>query len=246
MLKLTKDSVIEELDPIQFNQAILLYGKQKYKPLRQDSKRITFSLQYGGTESTLVKKGGFPPEEAKSIYTNYKRLYWVSEKEKEDHMKQASIDGYTLGAFGLRIRTPVLKQCILGNRATPKEAEAEKRTASNARFQSYGLLNTRAGIEFNERVRDSEYKYLIRPMAHIHDAQYFLIKDDPDVVLWVNKWLVKAVQWQNDPAIWHDKVHLGGELSVFFPDWSHECSLPNDCSYEQLISIVSNYLKELK
>lgn len=238
MLKLTKDSTIEELPPAEFNKEILLWGKKKYKPLRQNSKPVTFALQYGGTAATLVKNSGFPQKEAESIVSNYKTLYWVSEKDKEDHIQQATKDGYVLGAFGLKVRTPVIKQCILGSKVTPKEAEAEKRTATNARFQSYGLLNSRAAIEFNGEVRKSQYKYDIKPVAHIHDAQYFLIKDDIDTLLWANEHLVKAVSWQDDPVIYHPQVHLGGEFSMFFPDWAHEITVPNKCSSDELISIV--------
>ena len=77
------------------------------------------------------------------------------------------------------------------------------------------------------------------------DAQYFLIKDDINIILWTNKYLVKAVQWQDDPIIWHDKVHLGGEVSIFFPDWAHELVIPNECSAVQLESLVNNYLENL-
>lgn len=56
----------------------------------------------------------------------------------------------------------------MGTSKTPHEADAERRTAGNALGQSYGLLNTRAGIEFNSKVRNSKYKYDIKPVAQIH------------------------------------------------------------------------------
>lgn len=65
------------------------------------------------------------------------------------------------------------------------------------------------------------------------------------MILWANKHLVHAVQWQNDPAIWHDQVKLGGEFSMFYPDWAHELSIPNDCTEEQLYQLTSKYLEEL-
>lgn len=160
-------------------------------------------------------------------------------------MNQAVKDGYVTCAFGLRVRTPILAQTVRNNSKTPKEAEAEARTAGNALGQSWCLLNNRAGIEFNKKVRNSIYANFIKPCAQIHDAQYFLIKDDINVLLWTNTNLVKAVQWQNDPIIWHDKVHLGGEVSIFWPDWAHELSIPNKCSEKELIKLVNNYLENL-
>ena len=188
---------------------------------------------------------GFDEKTAKQIERKYHELYSVSDQWVKNKLIQASKDGYVTVAFGLRVRTPVIKQCVLNTKVTPKEAEAEKRTAGNALGQSWGLLNTRAGIEFNSLVRNSPYKYSIRPCVQIHDAQYFLIKDDPDVVLWTNKNLVKAVQWQDHPDIYHDKVKLGGEFSIFWPDWSKELTLPNELGKEQLLSLVQNYMEKL-
>ena len=248
MLKLTKDATIQKLSAIEYNREILEYAKKKYKPLRQASKRVTFALQYGGTESTLEKKSGFSKAEAESIVTNYKKLYHVSEEEKAKHIQQATIDGYVTGAFGLRIRTPILQKTMYNNKGMSNEAEAEKRTASNARFQSYGLLNTRSGIAFNNSVRynlDKKIKLGIRPIGQIHDAQYFMIKDDPDVFLYCNEGLVKEDSWQKLDEIKHPDVHLGGELSIFYPSWGEELVVPNHISKEDLLKLVDDYLKTL-
>lgn len=219
--------------------------KGRYKTLRQASKTPTFALTYQGTYRTLMSKCGFSEEEAKHIEKQYHDLYKESDEWVAKQINQASHDGYVTAAFGLRVRTPLLKQTIRKTRKTPYEAEAEGRTAGNALGQSWCLLNNRAGIEFNKAVRNSPYRLLIKPCAQIHDAQYFLVKDDPEVILWANNHLVHAVQWQDDPAIWHDQVKLGGEFSMFYPDWAHELSIPNDCTEEQLYQLTSKYLEEL-
>lgn len=220
--------------------------KSKHKDLRQRSKGCTFALTYAGTYRTLMKNFGFSEEEARHIEKQYHELYKESDAWVQSQLSQASKDGYVTCAFGLRVRTPLLKQVVRGTAKTPHEAEAEGRTAGNALGQSWGLLNTRAGIEFNSEVRDSEFKLNIRPCAQIHDAQYFLIKDDADTLLWANKYLVKAVSWQDDPAIYHPIVKLGGEFSIFFPDWSKELTIPNDVkTIEELSVIIEKYLKSL-
>lgn len=204
-------------------------------------------VTYAGTWRTLVQNFGFSEQEAKNIEARYHELYKESDEWVSKKMKKAAIDGYVDVAFGLRVRTPVMHQCILGLRNTPKEAEAEKRTAGNALGQSYGLLNSRAGMAFNQKVRASKYALDIKPVAQIHDAQYFLVKDDADVLLWMNRHLVEETSWQEDPAISHPEVHLGGEVSIFYPDWAHECVIPNDVnSYTQLSTVINDYLKELK
>jgi DNA polymerase-1 len=163
-----------------------------------------------------------------------------------DKLDQASKDGYVTVAFGLRVRTPLLHQVILGNRKTPFEAEAEGRTAGNALGQSWCLLNSRAASEFMKKVRNGFYRYDIKPCAHIHDAQYYLIRDDIKTLGYMNQHLVEAVRWQEDPLIAHDEVKLGGEVSVFYPTWAEEISLPNDAKESELLNALVEHHNKLK
>ena len=83
-------------------------------------------------------------------------------------------------------------------------------------------------------------------LSELMDAAYFLVDDNIDIVLWLNENLVKEFQWQDDPAITHPDVHLGGELSIFWPDWSHECCVPNGCSREELLNLVDEFVSKEK
>lgn len=218
--------------------------QDKYGDLRQESKSPTFALTYQGTYITMVKNLGWSEEKAKAVEAAYHEMYKVSTKWVSDKLNQASKDGYVTLAFGLRLRTPLLAQVIRGTSRTPYEAEAEGRTAGNALGQSWCLLNTRAGIEFMNRVRSSKHRLSIKPCAHIHDAQYYLVRDDVDAILFTNKYLVKAVQWQEDPAIAHDEVKLGGEFSLFWPTWNDEIAIPNGATENQVFEIVERAMNQ--
>lgn len=209
-----------------------------YYSLRQDSKSPTFALTYAGTWRTLVKNLGWPEDKAKRVEESYQQLYQVSIKWVQDKIQQASKDGYATSAFGLRIRTPLLKQSIMGG--SIREAEAEARTLGNAiSGQSYGLLNNRAINAFMEKVWESPYKYSIVPCALIHDAIYLLVKDDVDVVKFVNDNLIKEMQWQELPEIAHDQVKLGAELDIFWPSWANPITLPNGLSVEEIQTVCT-------
>lgn len=218
--------------------------QKKYKPLRDRSKNPTFTLTYQGTWVALVKKYGFTEEQAKDLEAKYHTLYKVSDQWVEDKLEQASKDGYVTIAFGLRLRTPLLHQVIRGTSKTPYQAQAEGRTAGNALGQSYCLLNSRAGVEFNNKVRNSEHRMDIKPSAQIHDAQYFIIQDNIKTIKYTNDHLVKAVQWQEDPAIAHDEVKIGGQFGIFYPNWNTEITLPNDATEEEIFSIIDQHLQE--
>lgn len=230
----------EEMPDIEDTVESINSIKHKYPVFRDDSKVPTFLLTYQGTFIGLMAKCGFTREEAQNVENRYHELYKLSDQWVSDRLEEASRTGYITAAFGLRVRTPLLHQVIRGTSKTPYEAEAEGRTAGNALGQSWCLLNTRASIEFMRKVRSSIYRYKIRPIAHIHDAQYYLIPDDLDLLMWMNKHLVKAVEWQEHPDIQHPSVKLGGELSIFYPSWAYEIEIKNNASAEDILSAVAN------
>ena len=217
--------------------------KKLYPELRQDSKSPTFALTYQGTWHTLVNNLGFEEEKAKSIEKNYHVLYKHSDDYIQGRLHQASKDGYVEVAFGLRLRTPLLAQVVFGSSRMPYEAGAEGRTAGNAMGQSYGMLNNRSANEFMQKVWSSKYRLDVLPIAQIHDSQYYLVRDDIDVLDWVNQHLIKAMQWQELPEIQHPTVKLGAELDVFWPDWSNPITIPNNVD-QATIRKICNEAKE--
>lgn len=212
--------------------------QELYKHLRGESKAPTFLLTYGGTYMGLMKNCGFTEDKAKTTEKRYHDLYVVSDQWVQAKLDQASKDGYVTAAFGLRVRTPLLPQVLRGTCKTPYEAEAEGRTAGNALGQSWCLLNNRAGSEFMRKVRNSEFRLDIRPSIHIHDAQYFMIRDNMDTLQYTNKHLVDAVNWQNHPDITHPDVGLGGDLSLFYPTWANEIVIPNHATPELVNEVI--------
>lgn len=209
-------------DPISVNSI-----KRDYPNLRQDSKSPTFLLTYGGTYHGMMSNLGWPMDKAKAIEKGYHDLYQVSDQYIQTRLHQAAKDGFVEVAFGLRLRTPLLKQVIFGNTKMPYEAAAEGRTAANAMGQSYGLLNNRAAVAFMKAVWASKYRLDILPVALIHDAIYILVRDHVEIVEWANKELIKAMQWQELPEIQHPTVKLGAALDIYWPSWKYPITLPN-------------------
>lgn len=188
---------------------------------------------------------GFSEAQAKDIEARYHELYKVSDEWVAAKLDEASRVGYVTVAFGLRVRTPLLHQVIRNTSKTPHEAQAEGRTAGNALGQSWCLLNSRASAEFMGKVRSGPYRLDIRPCAHIHDAQYMLVRDNSDILLYTNEHLVNAVNWQDHPDIAHDEVKLGGEFSIFWPSWVEEVVIPNQATEQQMLEKVSAHLTKL-
>ena len=221
--------------------------KKLFPEIRQLAKSPAFALQYAGTWITLHKTLGFSEEEAKKIEQGYRELYKVSEEWVDSKIQLASKQGYVDLAFGLRLRAPLLQQVIWGGPRVPGAASAEARTLGNAvSGQSYGLLNTRAANEFMQKVWASRHRYDVLPCAQIHDAQYYLVRDDVGVVEWVNRELIASMRWQELPEIQHDLVKLGGEMDLFWPDWAHPITLPNDADQDTIKRLCQEAQAELK
>ena len=240
MLKLSPTSLITEHDVQAYNVKRIKYVKDNYDPLRSKSKNVTFALQYRGTANTLVNNSGFEMEEAKAIVSNYKDLYKGSEEYATGRIAQAAKDGYVQIAFGLKLRTPLLKRTVMSSSMKANISEAEARTAGNALSQSYGLLNCKAANDFMERVYASPYKYDIMPVMQIHDAQYYIFPDDIDIVKWVNDNLSECMSWQVLPELQHVVVKLGAELDLF-PSWNAPITLKNNISIEEIYDTVSKH-----
>ena len=180
---------------------------------------------------------GWDMEKSKAIEKGYHDLYKVSDEYVQARLQQAAKDGYVEVAFGLRVRTPLLKQVMFGGPKMPYEAAAEGRTAGNALGQSYGLLNNRAAVAFMKRVWASKYRYDIKPVALIHDAVYALVKDDVEVLAWANRELINAMRWQELPEIQHPTVKLRAALDIFWPSWANAITLPNDASQQEIVDM---------
>lgn len=237
----------DQLAHVDLDDPQSVNGIAKSHPqLRQESKAPTFALTYQGTAFTLMSNLGWSEEKAKSVEANYHELYKVSDQYVQERLKQASKDGYVVVAFGLRVRTPLLKQVIFGSSKMPYEAAAEGRTAGNALGQSYGLLNNRAAVEFMQKVWASPYRLLIKPVALIHDAIYILIYDDVRVVEWANRELIKSMQWQELPELQHDIVKLGAALDIFWPSWATATTIPNNADRQTILELCAKTKADLQ
>ena len=219
-----------------------------YKQYRQDSKAPTFALTYKGTAYTLMKNLGFSEKKSKAIEAEYHRMYVEADAWVDVKLAEACNTGYVDLAFGLKLRTPSLHQTIYHAPGQTQIASQEERTAGNALGQSYGLLNNRAAIEFRERVMASPFRLDIKPIAHIHDAQYFLFRKNSKVLHWVNTNLIECMQWQDLPDIIHPTVKLGGQLEIYFPSWAQSAEIPNGASELDIIRIMAglSYANQLR
>jgi len=215
----------------------------KYPELRQKSKQPTFALAYSGTAYTLHKRGGFPLDQAEEIEASFHDLYKVSDEFNEKNKEFMIEHGYVECAFGLKLRTPIISKCIMGTSRTPHEAEAEVRSANNAVTQSWGMLLNRAMIAVNRRIEAAGHGTDILPINMIHDAGYFLVKDDPKYVHFLNSVLIEEMHWQDDPLIHSTDVTMEAEMEIG-KAWSDLHQLKNNASMGEIQELIKEINSE--
>lgn len=221
--------------------AIINSIKTRYPDERQDSKAPTFLLTYQGTYMGMMKNLGISKPEALVIEKNYHNLYRIADQWVADKLQQACVDGYVTGAFGLRLRTPLL--AVNGPGKLNYKAAAEGRTAGNMLGQSYGMLNSRAANEFRKRVWASPYKYDIFPCALIHDAIYLFWRNTAGITKWINDNLIDCMRWCGLVELQHPTVKLGAELDIYYPTWAKAVTLKNDISLTKIIQTCNDSQK---
>ena len=211
--------------------------EDKYPELRQKSKGPTFALTYSGTWHTLVSNIGIKKKEAQLIEKQYHDLYSVSDIFTQQNIDFAGKHGYMECAFGLRIKCPLLATTVHNTTLTPYAAVAEARSANNAVTQSWGMLINRALIATNNILEQSDMVYDIYPINTIHDAAYFLVKDDPMSVKFLNDILIKEMQWNAHPSILSNEVMMEANLEIG-RSWDKQYTLPNNASIEKIKEII--------
>lgn len=212
--------------------------KDRYSALRNKSKSCTFALNYGGTWMTLVSNLGFSKEEATSIEARYHKLYEISDIHADTVTASTAYKGHIELAFGLKLRAPILKKTMMGVKKLPSSAAAEARTINNAESQSYGLLLNRALIELDHKLSKDNMYLNILPINCIHDAAYFIVKNTPEAIKWLNDNLIESMSWQKGSIVSKD-VSLGAELDIG-RSWANTKTLHNNATLEEVEQFLEN------
>ncbi|MDA3807805.1 MAG: DNA polymerase [Thiomicrorhabdus sp.] len=209
-----------------------------YEELRGRSKSPTFALAYGGTSFTLIRNLGFSDEEALQIEGSYHAMYEVSDTHAAFLIAEAAFQGYVELAFGLRLRTPTLKATNMNQRKVPYQAKSEGRTANNAASQSYGLLMNRAINATEARIEASEYVNDILVLNTIHDAVYYLARNDAKVIQFLNVTLIEEMEWNELTPIKSDAIPMTAQLDVG-KSWDKQVTLENNASIEEITNLLN-------
>jgi len=212
-------------DPASINRI-----KTECPEIRDKSKSPSFGMAYGSGPGKVQALLKCSRAKAESVYNSYHTLYYGTAQFAKQSIAEAKRDGFTTGAFGLKLRTPRI------NSRNETIAGQEGRSLNNMKIQSYGLLMNRAGILFQERIEAAGYANEVILINQIHDALYLLVKDDAEIVKWVNENLIEVM---NLPYLDDEPVHNESELDIG-RTWKDQVTIKNDTTLEEIKEVLSN------
>ncbi len=200
------------------------------KDLRNGSKPITFLKIYGGGAGKIQKVLKCSAERAQGISDSFDDLYKVTKAFNDSNTQLAKAQGFLDVAFGLRVLCPTINSKDKGT------ASAIGRSVNNASTQSWGMLTNRSAIEFLERLKVSDERLNIKMINQIHDCSYFLAKENPTTIKWLNDNLIDTMRWKNDPAL-EGPVTMEAELDIG-RGWYGCKTLANYVTLEEVVTFL--------
>ena len=193
--------------------------KKRYPHLRQDSKPITFSFNYGAGE----EKNG------KAVYDAYWDTYFATKKYNEGVIKKAAKDGYLISKFsGVRLWLPSIT-------APSKFVKAkEERVATNFVIQSGNFLTLEALSDLQDWIESEGYYQHIKIVLTVHDSITVFCKASISIVKELNKKLIQLMSTDYEEGI---IIHLEAELELG-NSYAEAIGLPNNADEEEVQRVL--------
>lgn len=197
--------------------------------LRQDSKPVSFAKQYGSGIGPIMTALKCSESKAKQLSNTYDEMYKELKQFASETHEQCISQGYTQGFFGLKLRTPnVLAE-------DSSVSSKVNRTATNMRIQSSAMLTVKAVALLQKDIEDAGLEADILINATIHDSIYCMYRDDPKVLEFINKQLVKHMSMDYEGQIVPNSAKCEVGTS-----WADMVEIPNhsdDLDYSKLPDI---------
>jgi DNA polymerase-1 len=194
---------------------------QKAKTLRQDGKPVTFGLSYGAYPQKVANTIKCSLEEAEGIFNAYhSEMFPGITKFREEVVKDAETKGYTHLGLGCRLYT--------------SDVGKEVRTLFNANSQFWSILTLLTINKMHKLIEDVGYQDDIKCISTIYDSIYFLVKEDAEIIKWLNDHLIATmcVDYLEDQVIPNT-----AEAEIGY-NWAELVEIPNNCSIERIEEVL--------
>ena len=209
-------------DAKNFKQAINS-GNTTLEAIRQKGKNPSFGLQYGAYPAKIAATIKCTLDEAQQIFDRYhNELYPAVTKFREEYVLPTAKekDKLHLG-LGCYINTD--------------DPERDIRTITNASSQFWSILTLLAINKMHKLIDNAGLEKDIIITSSIYDSIYFEIREDPEIIKWLNDNLIPIMLTNFiENQIVHNECTL--ELGN---NWANLIEIPNSCSLKEIQEVLS-------
>ena len=208
--------------------------KKEAGDLRQQSKSVTFGLQYGATFRSVAKSLSCSSERAEEIVASYHKLHGGVTAYYKKMTESAEETGYYLIETGLKLRAPGLQS------ADEHIVGSTERSAENALIQGFGMLTVTAMNRLQKLIESEGMEDDVVIIMNIHDAIYGYCTDTPEIIKWLNENLITVMV----EDFYEDQdIKLKAEMDIGYT-WKQQITLNNGATIEDIQKVLNECVEE--
>jgi DNA polymerase I-like protein with 3'-5' exonuclease and polymerase domains len=194
---------------------------KKAKSLRQDGKPVTFGLSYGAYPQKVANTIGCDLEKAEGIFNAYhNEMFPGITSFREAVTEDAQTKGYTHLGLGCRLYT--------------SDVGKEVRTIFNANSQFWSILTLLTINKMHTLIDKAGYTDDIKCISTIYDSIYFLVKEDAEIISWLNHNLITTMCMD---YLVDQEIPNTAEAEIG-RNWAELVEIPNRASVEDVEKII--------
>ena len=194
-------------------------GNVSLKKIRSKSKSCTFGLSYGMFPKKLSRKLKSSEDVATQIFNSYhNKLYSGITKFKNQVEKKAKKEGRIHLGLGAYLYVDNIYKSI--------------RSVFNCATQFWAILSLITIEKVMSLVKEQGLEKDIEVVSSIYDSIYFHVRDDANIIKWLNDNLIPIMTKDYLKDI---IVHNTAELECGY-NWADTVAIPNNATLEQIIS----------
>lgn len=175
-------------------------------------------LAYGAYPPKVAASAKLPLSEAEDIFDSYhNRLFPGITKYRNEHVLAKSKEqGYLHLGLGFRIYTD--------------DPDGDIRTVANATCQFWSVLSILAINKLHQMIDEAGYQEDIIVTATIYDSIYFIVRDDVNIIKWLNDRIVPIME---QDFMENQTLHNSADLEIG-PNWSELYHLDHNISTQEI------------
>lgn len=193
--------------------------------LRSNSKKISFGLAYGCFPPKVAASAKIPLPEAEKIFNAYhEEMFPGITRYRENYVLEAAKrQGYIHLGLGFRIYSD--------------QPDRDIRTLNNGTCQFWSMLSVLSVDKMYQLIDKAGYSKDIFITSSIYDSIYFICRDDPAIIKWLNDNLIPTM---TQDFMKGQILKNSAEMEIGL-DWDALHAVPNGASLDQIKEIRKEF-----